>query len=291
MHQNIIGGRLEILVDERAGFCRGVKRVISMAEQILDEKGEVVSLGEIIHNHEESERLEKLGMKVIDDEKFDFSEKFRGKALLVRAHGTPADTFIKAEKHGLNLINGTCPVVTRSQKLAGEYHEKGYQVVIVGKAHHPEVIGIQGYCNNEGVVVYHHEDLNLIDYQRKTFVLAQTTIPQELFDEFIEIINSRIEDVEVKNTICKFVLGRDKQLKEFVEKCDVVVMVGGRHSSNTRWLFDVCLENNPQSHWIETKEEIKREWFNGAKYIGVTGSASTPQWLLEEVKEHIQADR
>lgn len=279
---------MEVLIDPRAGFCRGVKRVISMAEQIIEEKGEVFSLGEIIHNHEESERLEKMGMKVVDYDLFDSSEDYKGKSILVRAHGTPADTFNKAEETELNLINGTCPVVTRSQKLAKEYYDQNYQVVIVGKAHHPEVIGIQGHCNNKAVVVYKKEDLDKIDFSRKTFVFAQTTIPHKLFDEFIQIIENNSNEVVVKDTICKFVLGRDKQLKEFVNSCDVVVMVGGRHSSNTRWLFDVCLEANPNSYWVEIKDEIKKEWFQSANCIGVTGSASTPQWLLEEVKEYLE---
>ena len=259
-----------------------------MAEQIIEENGEVLSLGEIIHNHEESIRLEKLGMKVVDYDLFNSSEEYKGKSILVRAHGTPASTFSKAEDAGLDLVNGTCPVVTRSQRLAKEFHDNNYQVVIIGKFHHPEVTGIMGHCDNKAVVVYHEEDLERIDYSKKTFVLAQTTIPNELFEKYVAKMGKRIDDLVVKNTICKFVLGRDKQLQEFVNDCDVVVMVGGRHSSNTLWLFDVCKEENENSYWIEEKHEIDFKWFESAETIGITGSASTPQWLLEEVKEYVE---
>ncbi len=279
---------MRIEIDNRAGFCRGVKRVIKMAERIMDEKGAVLSLGEIIHNHSESERLMKLGMKVVDYDIFNTPEKYKRDFILIRAHGTPESTFELAEKYGLQVVDGTCPVVTRSQRLVKEYYNKGYQIVIVGKENHPEVIGIQGVCNNEAVVIYEDSDLNKVDFSKMTFILAQTTMPEEKFDKFLNRLKQKVKHLEVKNTICRFVIGRDQQLKEFVRSREVVIMVGGRHSSNTKWLYGVCKNENPNSYWIEQKEEVDFAWFAGVESIGITGSASTPQWLLEEVKEHIE---
>ena len=179
---------MELKLDPRAGFCGGVKRVIRMAEEIISEKGEVLSLGDIIHNHTESERLMKKGMHVVDYEVFDEPEKFRNRTILIRAHGTPESTMKRAEEAGLTLVDGTCPVVTKSQNLVKDYYREGYQIVIIGKAHHPEVIGIQGRCDNKAIVVNKALDLEQIDFSKKTFVLTQTTMPLDLFENLVELM-------------------------------------------------------------------------------------------------------
>ncbi|MEJ2636408.1 MAG: 4-hydroxy-3-methylbut-2-enyl diphosphate reductase [Calditrichia bacterium] len=280
---------MKILIDEKAGFCKGVERVIKMAERRFTAKKPVYALGELIHNHEETRRLYEKGLRVVNDSVFAHPESLgNGRQLLIRAHGEPPATFENARTAGIELIDGTCPVVARSQKLAREYHEKGYQVIIVGKEHHPEVIGIAGHCEGDCAVVLRDEDLRKIDLSRRIFVLAQTTISGTIFRQIIQKMETMGLDMTVKNTICRFISGRDRQIQEFARNCDIIIMVGGKHSSNTRVLFRVCRDNNARSFWVENAGELDRDWFSNGDVVGITGSASTPRWLMEDIGQAIE---
>jgi 4-hydroxy-3-methylbut-2-enyl diphosphate reductase len=279
---------LKVLVDPRAGFCGGVRRVVKMAEQVMDETGQpLVSLGDIIHNEVEISRLSKQGLSSIDHE--GMNETAGPKQVLIRAHGEPPETYRKAAEMGVELIDGTCPVVTRSQDIARKHYQSGEQVVIIGKPYHPETIGIKGHCDNQAVVVYEREDVKQLDPSRKVFVLAQTTVSRDWFEERIEWIRDYARDVEVQveNTLCRFVVGRDRDLERFAAQVDVIIMVGGTKSSNTKALFQVCQKMNDRAYLIVTEDEIDATWFRETDTVGVTGSASTPHWLLEKVRDWI----
>ena len=281
---------MKVTIDPRAGFCGGVKRVIRMAETHLQNKTPIVALGEIIHNHSESRRLEALGLQVKDHSVLTESGKIPAQAsLLIRAHGEPPATFKTAEKLGLRVIDGTCPIVIHSQKLAEKYYRQGYQVVIIGKKGHAEVEGIAGYCNGKAVVVSSEEDLEKVNPRRKTFVLVQTTFSEKKFQHMTDLLQQRGIDLTVRNTICSFISGRDRQMSAFARQYDVVVMVGGRHSSNTRVLFEICRERNNRSYWVEKPAELEPHWFTPRDRVGITGGASTPQWLMEQVKQKIES--
>jgi len=275
---------MRIVVDEKAGPCGGVKRVIKLAEQNLAAGEKVASRGEVIHNNIEVARLKKLGLKIAargtikpaGDDGQDYK-------LLIRAHGATPDVFRQATDEGVNIIDGTCPVVTRSQKLARKYHDQGYQVVVIGKPKHPEVIAIVGHCDNRAKVVHNVGDIEQLDTDRPTFVLAQTTIDEGYFDEMLTAIKGRVKIVEQRNTICAFVSSRKQQLRGFAATCDVILLVGGKNSSNTRVMFDDCRSANPRSYWIETAADIDLTWFTETDAIGISGSASTPGWLLERI--------
>ncbi len=280
---------MRVMIDPRAGFCGGVRRVVKMAEQHLEETGEpLVSLGDVIHNEVEIGRLKDLGLtgtshNVLED------NSDGPRQLLIRAHGEPPATYRKAEKLGIQIIDGTCPVVTRSQEIARSHYLAGEQVVIVGKPYHPETIGIRGHCDDQAMVVYEQADVDKLDPARKTFVLAQTTVARDWFQERIDWIKQRCGcvEVQVENTLCRFVVGRDRDLEKFAAAVDVLIMVGGTKSSNTKVLYEVCKKVNERSYLVVTEDEIDLSWFRLDDTVGVTGSASTPHWLLERVRNFV----
>lgn len=281
---------MQIVIDKQAGPCGGVKRVIKLAEQTLATGAKTASQGEIIHNSAEITRLEKMGLKVgptdairpTPEDKNDYK-------LLIRAHGTVPEVFEEAKREGVEIIDGTCPVVTRSQKTARKYHEAGYQVVVVGKPKHPEVIAIIGHCENQALVVHNLDDIEQLDPDRPTFVLVQTTIDKAYFEKMYTAIRQRVTNVERQNTICAFVSNREDQLRQFARECDVVLFVGDKNSSNTRVMHNACHQVNPRSYWIETGDDIDPAWFTDSDTVGISGSASTPDWLLEQIAKELRS--
>lgn len=279
---------MKVLVDPRAGFCGGVRRVVKMAEKVMSDTGlPLVSLGDIIHNEVEIARLEKSGLSSIDHGGMAADQ--RPQKVLIRAHGEPPETYTKAKELGVELIDGTCPVVTRSQNIARKHYEAGEQVVIIGKPYHPETIGIKGHCDNKAYVVYEREDCKQLDPNKKVFILAQTTVSKEWFEERIGWIREFANDVEVQveNTLCRFVVGRDGDLEQFATQVDVILMVGGTKSSNTKALYGVCKRMNERAYLMVDENDLDVSWFRDGDTIGVTGSASTPHWLLEKVRDVI----
>jgi 4-hydroxy-3-methylbut-2-en-1-yl diphosphate reductase len=280
---------MKVLIDPRAGFCGGVRRVVKMAEKELQTSGgELISLGDIIHNEVEIARMQELGLRSAQHDVLAANGGMPGK-VLIRAHGEPPETYERAARLGVELLDGTCPVVTRSQTIARTHYLNGEQVVIIGKPYHPETIGIRGHCDNQAFVVYDRDDVKKLDPQRRTFVLCQTTVSAEWFQERIGWIKEYCDGVEVQveNTLCRFVVGRDNDLMQFAREVDVVVMVGGTQSSNTKVLYGVCKEVNERSYSVVTEDEIDLSWFRADDTVGVTGSASTPHWLLERVRNFI----
>ncbi|RPH93574.1 4-hydroxy-3-methylbut-2-enyl diphosphate reductase [candidate division KSB1 bacterium] len=280
---------MRVFIDPRAGFCGGVRRVVKMAERQMVETGEpLVSLGDVIHNEAEIGRLKTLGLSGIGHEVLEGNGSVVHR-LLIRAHGEPPETYCKAEKLGIEIIDGTCPVVTRSQEIARAHYLAGEQVAIVGKPYHPETIGIRGHCDNHALIIFEQADVEQLNPSVRTFVLAQTTVARDWFQERINWIKARCAnaEVQVENTLCRFVVGRDRDLETFARDVNVVIMVGGTQSSNTRVLFDVCRKANSRSYLVVTEADIDMNWFKPEDTVGVTGSASTPHWLLERVRSSI----
>lgn len=280
---------MRVILDPQAGTCGGVRRAIQLAEKELAERNDnVLVLGDIIHNEREVERLDRAGLKTIHTSDLDhFDElteipQLEKVKVLVRAHGEPPATFAKLNQLGVEVVDGTCPVVTRSQDLAREYTEKGYQVAIVGKHGHPEMIGIVGHADNRAVIVQHDEDIARLIPGTPTMVMTQTTVSPGWFEEMTNKIKAHVGEVEVKDTLCRFVVRRDQKLPTFANQADVILVVGGHKSSNTKMLHATCKAINPRSYHIVSTTEIEPDWFTDCEAIGVTGSASTPLWLLGE---------
>ncbi len=288
---------MKVTVDRSSGFCWGVVRTIEMAEEEMAAGDELYSLGPVIHNPVEIERLRNKGLETVTHGDL---ERLSGKKVLIRAHGEPPATYALAARHGVTLVDATCPVVTKVQERIRKFYERGYQVVIFGKKDHAEVIGLLGQTRNEAVVVRSVEDLAQVDTGRKTVLFSQTTMDKPTFYEIAKVLRERIGefvvgtfeesavDFHAKDTICGQVSGREKKLREFAAQNDVMLFVAGRNSSNGKVLYDICREANPDTHFIEDASELKAEWFQGRETVGVTGATSTPQWLMEQVRQSVE---
>jgi 4-hydroxy-3-methylbut-2-enyl diphosphate reductase len=289
-----------ISIDENSGFCWGVVRTVEIAEKTLSENhdGNVYILGEIIHNPKEVERLERMGLKTINHEHL-ADLKGENVKVLIRAHGEPPSTYQKAKELGIELIDATCPLVTALQNRVKRFYDEGYQIVILGKPHHPEIIGLRGVCNDECVVIQSEEEaLEKVDFTRKTIFLSQTTMSKEKFHRIRQMLESKVKEIHsfenykeqlvVKDTLCRAVIGREDNLRKFAQENDVVIFVAGRNSSNGKNLFGICCQANPNSYFIEEIAELKPEWFRGVQKVGITGATSTPRWYMEEVKKAIE---
>ena len=270
---------MTIEIDEKAGFCGGVSRAISLVEEALRNGEEIYARGELLHNREEMDRLENLGLGITDS-----VEDIKGKRLFIRTHGESKEVLTTAANLGADIVDATCPKVKVSQKIIDRSHQDGYQIVIVGKKNHPEVTALMGYCGGKGIAVYHPKDLHKVDPKRKTILIAQTTVPPEIFRSINSAIIPMVPDLTIHDTMCSFVTKREQELEEFASLYDVVIFVGGKHSSNSRMLFQVCQRVNPQSYFVEKAGELKRIWFENADSTGITGSASTPLWQIENIK-------
>ena len=284
---------MRITIDDNSGFCFGVVRAIEVAEESLRRVGEVYSLGDIVHNRIEVQRLEALGLHTVSQEDM---AQLGGRTLLIRAHGEPPRTYRRAEELGIDVVDATCPVVARLQRVVREAYQKMAAVngcvVLLGKRGHAEVIGLTGQVEDDVVVVEREEDLEVLDYSRPIYFLSQTTQSIELFNHLAEIIRSHMaEGVEltVNDTICRRVAGREALLAEFSKSVDVVLFVCGRKSSNGKVLSEVCRRANARCYNIEEAQDVDMMWLEGAESVGICGATSTPRWLMEDVAKAVEA--
>ena len=282
---------MRVVIDDNSGFCFGVVRAIGEAENALQSCGEVYSLGDIVHNRVEVQRLERLGLHTVSHQDI---PSLKGRTLLIRAHGEPPTTYRLAEEQGVSVIDATCPVVARLQRRVREAYAKMSEVegrvVLLGKRGHAEVVGLTGQVADDVVVVEGEQDLSMLDYSRPIYFLSQTTQSIDLFNHLAEIIRSRMAEgveVVVDDTICRRVAGREANLAAFAGSVDVVLFVCGRKSSNGRVLSEVCRRANPRCYNIEEASEIDAAWFEGVESVGICGATSTPRWLMEEVANHV----
>ena len=283
---------MEVIIDDNSGFCFGVVRAIGEAESALERVGDVYSLGDIVHNRVEVQRLEQRGLHTVSHE--DMSQ-LGGRTLLIRAHGEPPRTYRMAEELGITIIDATCPVVARLQRRLREAYDKlqevGGSVVLLGKRGHAEVIGLTGQADDDVVVIEGEKDLENVDFTRPIYFLSQTTQSIALFNHLADIIKMRAGEaiVTIDDTICRRVAGREALLSDFSRSVDVVIFVSGRKSSNGRVLYEVCRSANPRSYNVEESAEIELSWFEGAERVGICGATSTPRWLMEDVAEWIKS--
>jgi len=288
---------MQVVIDKNAGFCWGVVRAIEIAESELNASGKLYSLGEIIHNPVEVERLKEKGLVTISHDEL---KNVKDAKVLIRAHGEPPSTYEIAKKYGVEIVDATCPVVTKLQSRVRKFYLDGYQIVIFGKKDHPEVIGLLGQCDGNAIVIKSLEEVDNVQLKGKTVLFSQTTMSKDLFYKIKAELEKRVEELVVinpeeevdfiaKDTICRQVSNRDDKLREFSRSVDVVVFVAGKNSSNGKVLYEICKQENPRTYFIETPKELDVKWFENCDKVGVTGATSTPQWLMEEVKKAIES--
>jgi 4-hydroxy-3-methylbut-2-enyl diphosphate reductase len=291
---------MQITIDDNSGFCFGVTTAIETAEREL-QKGALFCLGDIVHNGQEVERLDKLGLETID---YDDLRTLHNVRVLLRAHGEPPSTYHIAKRNNIEIIDASCPVVLHLQKRIRDTYQSlhgkntGAQIVIFGKKGHAEVIGLEGQTNNTAIVIERIEDLGKLDFTRPIYLFSQTTKSVEEFEQIVEEIKVRMGDkipvegmFEYHNTICKNVANRVKRLQDFARSNDIVIFVGGQKSSNAKVLFNNCLEVNPCTIFVSSTADITPEILqqcHQAERVGICGATSTPKWLMENVKQHIQ---
>jgi 4-hydroxy-3-methylbut-2-enyl diphosphate reductase len=289
---------VQIEIDPGAGYCFGVEEVIKTAETHLRQGEVLYGLGDMVHNDAEVKRLQELGLKTIQHE--DLTRLPPGKVLL-RAHGEPPGTYQTAKDHGVEIIDGTCPIVVSLQKKIRKAYEKmdhqRDQLVIFGKADHPETIGLLGQVNGDAVVVCTVDDVATIDPSKNVWLFSQTTMDPDLFEEVEKALEAHLKEgsgalssqsFRSNCTICGQMKKRKPGLSEFAPKQDVMLFVSGKNSSNGRMLYEYCKALNPNTHWISSAEEVNKEWLEGQDTIGISGATSTSRQQLESVLKKVK---
>ncbi len=277
-------------IDKKSGFCFGVLNAIGKAEQTLDEGGILYSLGHIVHNEQEVERLQKMGLITITHDEF---FKLKDCTVLIRAHGEPPSTYEYARQNNITLIDATCPVVLKLQqrvKKTGEALQKvDGQLVIFGHQGHAEVVGLAGQTSDQAFIIDNPDEIQKLDLSKPIEMFSQTTKSVDDFKKITENIRNQSQNrVEAHDTICRQVSNRVPHLQEFAKKYDLIVFVGGKQSSNARVLFDVCKKQNNKAFFVSSVDEINKEWFWGIGTVGVCGATSTPQWLMDQIASQIR---
>lgn len=275
---------LVVATAKRAGFCFGVKRAIDITFDIAGkDKTGVFTLGPIIHNPQVIEKLKEKGISAIEAE--DIGRK-KIRDLIIRTHGIPKQLYDNISASRFRIIDATCPFVKKAQHYAKLLKENGYQVVILGDREHPEVKGLMSYAGEDVIVVNEHSQLEGL--RSKVGVVVQTTQPVEALKKVLSRIIERAKEVKVFNTICNSTALRLKETEDMARKADVMIVVGGKNSANTTQLANLCMGLSVRTYHIETASEIRDEWFDNAKRVGITAGASTPDWLIREVEKRIR---
>lgn len=283
--------------DKQSGFCFGVQNAVEIAEKALLNGEKVFSLGPIVHNDKEVERLSSLGLVSIKHDEF---QKLRDCKVLIRAHGEPPETYDTAAKNNITIIEATCPIVKKLQSRIKEswLKTKGGkgQVVIFGKTGHAEVVGLQGQINNEGILVSGPEDFAKIDVTKPVYLFSQTTMSVREYKILTDTLRAKMLDnnisepdksLVINKTICGQVSNREPHLKAFAKKHDTIIFVSGKESSNGKMLYSVCRDINPDTHFVSSAEELDPSWFKGKSSAGICGATSTPKWLIENIRDII----
>ncbi len=281
---------MKITIDPNSGYCFGVTYAIEHAERELKEDSNLFVIGDIVHNNKEVERLNKLGLEAIDHEQF---AKLKDAKVLLRAHGEPPSTYEMAKQNNIQLVDASCPVVLNLQKRIKKAYEKGKdtqtQIAIYGKRGHAEVNGLVGQTEGNAIVCEGIDDIVKVDKNYPVVVFSQTTKTIEGFHKLVDTLRAEGYNVVKDNdTICRKVSNRVPILTQFSQEHDVIVFVGGKKSSNGKWLHSVCKKNNERSYFVSEAEEVDMNWFENCESVGICGATSTPQWLMEEVARHIE---
>lgn len=284
-----------VQIDKDSGFCFGVVNAIKNAEKELDEDKALYCLGDIVHNSQEVNRLQKKGLQTINHEEM---AQIHDKKVLLRAHGEPPSTYALAEQNNIQIVDATCPVVLQLQKKIKKQYAQSdplrSQIVIFGKPGHAEVNGLVGQTEGMAIVIEKKEDIDRLDLTKDTYLFSQTTMSLVDFREIVEEFESRLAPGTVFqyfDTICRQVAHRIDNIKYFSSLHDLVLFVAGEKSSNGRVLFNEARKANPNTFLVSSPDEIDPQWLEGVNSIGICGATSTPKWLMEEVARRVKENQ
>jgi 4-hydroxy-3-methylbut-2-enyl diphosphate reductase len=276
---------MEVLLANEYGFCFGVERAVEMVEDALGVGAPVRTLGPLIHNTQEMQRLECEGVATVQDPE----QVQPNEIAVIRAHGVTPQVQTELERRAAQVVDATCPFVTRVQRLAERAATEGRHVVVAGNPDHPEMIGVVGYAPDNTFVVRDADDVASLPRLHAPLVVSQTTLKLKTFLEVAEAVKSKSDaEPQVVNTICSATRDRQDAARALAGLVDVFYIIGGKHSSNSIKLLAVCQEQCARSFLIETQEEINPDDLSGAKRVGVTAGASTPNWLIDQVVSRLK---
>ena len=276
---------MSVKLAKKTGFCFGVKRAVKMAEEALSKKRPIYSLGSIIHNEQVVMGLSKKGLKVIKN-----INNIKKGVLLISSHGLSPKITASILKRGIDIIDTTCPFVLKAQRVAKRLSDEGYIVVIVGDAQHPEVKALVDFAGKNVFVVKGKAEARSLKIKRgdKVSIISQTTQSKGNFQDVVKVVSGKEpKELKVFSTICEDAGSRQAHAKSLSREVDLMIVVGGRNSANTKRLLDVCAEHSPAAYLVETESELDGSWFEPGQSIGIASGASTPDWMVEKVVNKI----
>ncbi len=275
---------MEVLLARENGFCFGVKKAVELTEAAAETGRRVHNLGQVVHNPKISERLAARGVKVIQDP----SEAIEG-IVVIRAHGVPPEMRAKIEKQGLECIDATCSLVLRAQRFTKQLADEGYRVIILGTPAHPEVVGLRAYAGTDHIIVETKEEWERLPRMKKAGVVSQSTQPPWVFKELVAHVAEIAQETKIFNTVCPVTIKRQHAATELAGQTDMIIVVGGKNSANTRELVNLARMQGRDAHHIEHASELEPAWLAGKERVGLIGGCSTPMETLIEVKERAEA--
>ena len=274
---------MEIRLAESYGFCFGVKRAIKIAEDLKD----ATTIGPLIHNNEEITRL-KNDFNVATTKDFKEFEQNPTKKAVIRTHGIEKQDLEKLKNMDVEIVNATCPYVTNPQNIVQNMSKDGYHIIIFGDEKHPEVKGVKSYSESEVIVVANVDELKNHHIPRKVAIVAQTTKKINEFNKVVAYIIERARETRVFNTICNATFENQDSARELSQDADVMIVIGGKNSSNTKELYNISKINCVDCYHIENETELQKEWFKNKKLCGITAGASTPDWIINKIISKIK---
>ena len=279
---------MKVTLAKSAGFCFGVKRAVEMVYKEAETGKKVYTLGPIIHNEQVVQDLEQKGVRVIDTP--EELSKAEDATVIIRSHGISADVYHQLEDKKVRIVDATCPFVSKVHRIVEKKYQEGSCIVIVGNANHPEVEGINGWCNGAATVIGSVSEAENYSQEpaRKLCVVAQTTFNYKKFKDIVDIFSKKSYDIDVMNTICNATEERQTEAAAIAGDSDAMIVIGGKHSSNTQKLYEICKNVCPDTHFIQTLDDLDLKQFQSFRSVGITAGASTPNTIIKEVQSYVR---
>ena len=287
-NRKVEGIFVEVILAKTSGFCFGVKRAVDTVYEQTEKSKKIYTYGPIIHNEQVVKDLEEKGVEVIESK--EELEALTEGSVVIRSHGVSKDIYDLIEKKGLECIEATCPFVKRIHNIVQKESEEGRKIIIIGNDGHPEVEGIKGWSKTPAIVIESKEEAKEFSCktEEKICIVSQTTFNYKKFKELVEIFQKKGYDIIVANTICNATEERQKEAIELAAKVDVMIVIGGTHSSNTRKLYELCKSECENTYYIQTLADLQLELPNSVELVGITAGASTPNKIIEEVQNYVR---
>lgn len=279
---------MKVTLAKSAGFCFGVKRAVEMVYKEAETGKKVYTIGPIIHNEQVVQDLEQKGVRVIDTP--EELSKAEDATVIIRSHGISADVYHQLEDKKVRIVDATCPFVSKIHRIVEKKYQEGSCIVIVGNANHPEVEGINGWCNGAATVIGSVSEAENYSQEpaRKLCVVAQTTFNYKKFKDIVDIFSKKSYDINVMNTICNATEERQTEAAAIAGDSDAMIVIGGKHSSNTQKLYEICKNVCPDTHFIQTLDDLDLKQFQSFRSVGITAGASTPNTIIKEVQSYVR---